>query len=251
MFARALATHGKCNFVCVTPKSVLDSYFGNTEKNISGIFDLAKEKAVELDNTTVLFFDEIDGLIGKPGTNDCKTEEQIIKIFQVALSGANEPKGKVVVVGATNYPDRLPEAILSRFSQIEVFLPDHSERVQILKLHLTQETQNLRSELDDTDYNYLGRLTDGASGRDIRRLVKNAMKERRLPCKNYDGWWCRDSEGYFVPCSCDRGEKKKLNDRDKKRMPPLSLRHFEKAIEESGVLSVEKETNTPLEDEEM
>jgi AAA+ superfamily predicted ATPase len=64
-----------------------------------------------------------------------------------------------VVIGATNYLERLLSAILSRFGkQIEVKLPSPSERKTIFK-HEIAKLPNLRSVLEEKDFDLLAEDT--------------------------------------------------------------------------------------------
>ena len=106
--------------------------------------------------------------------------------------------------------------------------------------------------MKETDFDRLAEVTEGASGRDIKTLVENALVVRRTLTRNHNGWWCKDEEGFYVPCfhSCTnmcKPEKFSYNQRPDgyiniARPPPLSYRHFEEAIEKNG-LSPKNKTN--------
>lgn len=244
MFAKALATHGNCNFVSVSPDDILDEFIGNSEKKMKKCFESSQKMARDYGNSSIIFFDECDRLFQKPGRNDCKVISNIQGIFQVVMDGVHKPKGQVVVLAATNYKERLPEAIRSRFQkEIKIDRPHLSERVEIIKLVIGKSTKSIRSNMKESDFNQLGEDTKGASGRDLKMLVKNTLDVRRTSTKEYDGLWCKDRDGIYVPCACidiNKCQAERFSyvgrpEGYEARPPPLSYNHFDDAIKTYGV----------------
>ena len=87
------------------------------------------------------------------------------------LDGLEDLKG-VVVIGATNRPDILDEALLrpGRFDRIlEIPVPSKEARKQILEIHLKKKP------IDSTvDIEKLVEITDGYTGADIAAMVNAA-----------------------------------------------------------------------------
>ncbi len=81
MLVKALTTASCGHLIIVRPQDLLNNLIGGTEKQTSAIFEIAQAKSEESQHPTVLFFDEIDGILGKPGHNDSKAEINIIKIM--------------------------------------------------------------------------------------------------------------------------------------------------------------------------
>ena len=78
----------------------------------------------------------------------------------------------VVVIGATNRPDIVDEALLrpGRFDRLlEIPLPDNNARKEILKIHTAKKPLDSTVNLDR-----LVELTKGYSGADIAALVNAA-----------------------------------------------------------------------------
>ncbi len=247
MFAQAVATHGNCNFIKVSPDDVLGMRLGDSEKKMRAYLNFAKEKAAQLGNTSVLFFEECNRLLRKPGKNHCEVTANITAIIQECLSGAADVEGRIVVLATTNHPEQMPIAIRSRMKMIEVELPGPSERIAILQSELAKQTKNLRSNLQDCDFSYIADSTEGASGRDLKSLVENAMNIRVEATKRHNGRWCKDVEDFFVPCSHPRREDCKSPQQfawgdqpQRARTPPLSLHHFEGAIKQYGVSPIDE-----------
>ena len=84
------------------------------------------------------------------------------------MDGLEDLKG-VIVIGATNRPDIVDEALLrpGRFDRLlEISLPDNEERKEILKIHTSKKPLDKTVSLDK-----LVELTKGYSGADIAALV--------------------------------------------------------------------------------
>ncbi|XP_059644980.1 uncharacterized protein LOC132286640 [Cornus florida] len=74
---------------------------------------------------------------------------------------------RVMVLAATNRPSELDEAILRRLPQaFEIGIPDHRERVQILKILKGERVE------DGFDYDHITSLADGYTGSDLLELCK-------------------------------------------------------------------------------
>jgi transitional endoplasmic reticulum ATPase len=87
------------------------------------------------------------------------------------MDGLEDLKG-VVVIGATNRPDIIDEALLrpGRFDRIlEVPVPDKEARKQILQIHTRKKPL-----ASDVDLDKVVEMTDGMTGADIAALVNAA-----------------------------------------------------------------------------
>lgn len=107
---------------------VVSKYIGETEKNLAGIFDQAKNKS------WILFFDEADALFGKrtqtSSSNDRYANQEVSYLLQrvEAFPG--------VVILATNLKANIDEAFARRFQTSIYFpLPDVEQRLQLWEGH--------------------------------------------------------------------------------------------------------------------
>jgi transitional endoplasmic reticulum ATPase len=85
----------------------------------------------------ILFFDEIDAVAGRRGGADGATVERMVAQLLTEMDGVSDPGG-VMVVGATNRPDRIDPALLrpGRFDLVvEIPLPGPAAREAMLRLH--------------------------------------------------------------------------------------------------------------------
>ncbi|CAH8389410.1 unnamed protein product [Eruca vesicaria subsp. sativa] len=83
---------------------------------------------------------------------------------------ATDKNARVMVLGATNRPSELDEAILRRFAQaFEIGMPDDKERAEILRVVLKGEKVE-----EGIDYDLVARLCEEYTGSDIFELCKRA-----------------------------------------------------------------------------
>ncbi|MFQ5475385.1 MAG: AAA family ATPase, partial [Candidatus Nanoarchaeia archaeon] len=167
LLAKAVANESQANFIVVKGPELLSKWVGESEKAVRKIFNKARQTA-----PTIVFFDEIDAMAPKRGTNgDANVTERIVNQFLTEIDGI-EPLHNVVIIGATNRPDILDTALLrpGRFDRIiQTTVPDEKARVKIFELH----TKGIPLT-DDVDLKKLAKDTDGYVGADIESLCREA-----------------------------------------------------------------------------
>lgn len=169
MLMRALAKELKYGFYYVKSSDILSQWYGESEKNVSEIFNIARSKAPAL-----LFFDEIDS-IGKKRTSYSADDvgPRVLSVMLQEMDGLKTGKS-VMVVGATNVPHQLDPALLrpGRFDKIiYMHLPEKEGRLAIFKTQLRKLPVS-----DDIDLNKLAMKTERFSGADIANVVQEAVK---------------------------------------------------------------------------
>ena len=169
MIAKAVASTSEANFISIKGPELLSKWVGESEKGIREVFRKARQAS-----PCVVFFDELDSVAphrsgGKAG--DSHVTERIVSQLLTEMDGLEDLKG-VVVIGATNRPDIVDEALLrpGRFDRLlEITLPDSDARKEILKIHTSKKPLDKNVSLDK-----LVELTKGYSGADIAALVNAA-----------------------------------------------------------------------------
>ena len=112
------------------------------------------------------------------------------------MDGVGKKGGNVLVLGATNVPWELDAAIRRRFEKrVYIPLPEAEARAYMAKLHLGDTP----SDLTEDDFDKLGEITKGASGSDIKVLVKEALMEPLRHCQQAKQFIV-DSKGNYIPC---------------------------------------------------
>jgi len=168
MIAKAVATNSEANFISIKGPELLSKWVGESEKGIREVFRKARQA-----NPCVVFFDELDSVAPRRSTGggDSHVGERIVSQLLTEMDGLEDLKG-VVVIGATNRPDIIDEALLrpGRFDRLlEVPLPDNDAIKEILKIHIAKKPVDKTVDLDK-----LVELTKGYSGADLAALVNAA-----------------------------------------------------------------------------
>lgn len=174
LMAKAVANESDSNFISVKGPELLSKWVGESEKRVREIFKKAKQVA-----PTIIFFDELDALVPSRGRSSGEdVSERVVSQILTEMSGLEDLKD-VIVIGATNRPDMIDQALLrpGRLdNQIYIDAPDLEARKKIFEVH-TRE----KPVAEDVDLEYLAKETDGYSGADIESLCReaalNAMRE--------------------------------------------------------------------------
>ena len=170
MIAKAVASTSEANFISIKGPELLSKWVGESEKGIREVFRKARQAA-----PCIVFFDELDSVAphrsgGEAG--DSRVTERIVSQLLTEMDGLEDDLKGVVVIGATNRPDIVDEALLrpGRFDRLlEISLPDNEARKEILKIHTSKKPLDKTVSLDK-----LVELTKGYSGADIAALVNAA-----------------------------------------------------------------------------
>lgn len=167
--ARAVAGELGASFFSVGLNDILDMYIGNSEKNLSDLFSMARSKA-----PSVLFIDEIDALGAKRGGSSSPHLKNMTTHFLTEMDGINSNNDKLLVLGATNEPWSVDTAFRrpGRFDRI-LFVPppDQVARVAILKIHA--EGRNVEPNVP---WEKLAAQMEHFSGADIAQVVEQAVE---------------------------------------------------------------------------
>ncbi|GME93659.1 unnamed protein product [Ambrosiozyma monospora] len=116
LLAKAIATNFALNFFSVKGPELLNMYIGESEANVRRVFQKARDA-----KPCVIFFDELDSVAPKRGNQGDSggVMDRIVSQLLAELdgmSGGTDDGGSsgdgVFVVGATNRPDLLDEALL-------------------------------------------------------------------------------------------------------------------------------------------
>lgn len=169
LLAKAVANQTKATFIRVVGSEFVQKYIGEGARLVREVFQLAREKA-----PSIIFIDELDAIAARRTASDTSGDREVQRTMMQLLAELDgfDPRGDVKVIGATNRIDILDPAILrpGRFDRIiEVPLPNYEGRIQIFKIH----TRRMKLA-DDVDFNELARLTEGASGADIKAIATEA-----------------------------------------------------------------------------
>jgi transitional endoplasmic reticulum ATPase len=168
MIAKAVAATSEANFISIKGPELISKWVGESEKGVREVFRKARQAA-----PCVIFFDELDAIAPRRGGSegDSHVTERVISQMLTELDGLEDLKG-VVVIGATNRPDIIDEALLrpGRFDRIlEVPAPDREARKHIIQIHTKKKPLE-----SDVNLDKLVEMTEDMTGADIAALVNAA-----------------------------------------------------------------------------
>jgi SpoVK/Ycf46/Vps4 family AAA+-type ATPase len=127
MLCRAIAKECNVRMLLIAPSDIKNMLSGESEKLVAAIFSLARRIA-----PCVIFIDEVDTIFGARDTGSSNHRSRLTQFMQemdgLRSAGANKESG-IVVVGTTNRPFDLDDAILRRLPRrMLVDLPSLKER---------------------------------------------------------------------------------------------------------------------------
>ncbi|MFP3222593.1 MAG: CDC48 family AAA ATPase [Nitrososphaeria archaeon] len=183
LLAKAVASEANAFFLTLNGPEIMSKYYGESEQNLRNLFEEAKKNA-----PSIIFIDEIDAIAPKRGEVTGEVERRVVAQLLTLMDGLQE-RGQVVVIGATNRPDAVDEALRrpGRFDrEIYIGMPDKQARKEILSVHLRNVPQCGEEEInkkicsheDKIDLDEIAEMTNGYTGADIAALVKEAAMMR-------------------------------------------------------------------------
>jgi len=171
LLARAVAGEAHAAFFSIAASEFIEAIVGVGASRVRDLFAKAKEAA-----PAIIFIDELDaigrsrsGSVSVSGAND--EREQTLDQILTEMDGF-ESNEAVVVLGATNRPEILDQALLrpGRFDRrVAVQPPDRVGRRAILEVH----TRSIPLA-DDVDLGKVAASTPGMVGADLANLANEA-----------------------------------------------------------------------------
>ena len=171
MLARAVASKYGFSFFSISASSISSKWQGDSERNVKALWAVAMELA-----PSIIFLDEIDSLLTSRREGEAEVSGKVKTEFLVQMDGANrkEVRGKLVmIIGATNRPDSLDEAVRRRFTRrIHIPLPDLPSRAALIDRAFA--AHKLPQDISDEVKAKVAGDTEGHSSADLREICRAA-----------------------------------------------------------------------------
>lgn len=179
--ARAIAKDCGIRFVNASAASwQAAGYLNDHIRALRSDFQLARRFA-----PAILFIDEIDSIGSRDDFDDHNAQyhTQVVNALLEQLQGM-DPEAPVIVIAATNHPDRIDPA-LKRAGRldyvIEIPRPNAQALADIFRHYLEEYADDKR--VSDIDPEILGGMAFGLTGADVERIVRGAARRaRRAGC---------------------------------------------------------------------
>ena len=166
LLAKASSNTLAATFFEARMPTLLSKYFGESQKLINALFERARKSQPSL-----IFIDELDSMAMSRDSNIDESTRRVLSQLLTEIEGFNTSREeRVLIMGATNKPWDLDDAIVSRFQKrIYVPLPDGRARRAILQIHLEG------ADLGEINMKSMEERTAGFSGRDLASLCQQAI----------------------------------------------------------------------------
>ncbi|MCG8549879.1 MAG: AAA family ATPase [Desulfobacterales bacterium] len=168
MIARAIATECNAFYLSVGISDVLNMWIGESERNLSALFDKARSQ-----KPAVLFFDELDALAYSRSKARSEHSRTVVNAFLSQLDGVDGQNDKVLILAATNMPWDVDPAMKrpGRFSrQVFVPPPDEDARAEMFRKKMTDVPAS------SLNFEMLAKRTNSFSGADIDGVIDQAKE---------------------------------------------------------------------------
>lgn len=169
MLGKAIAGALDAPFYYASGADLRSKWYGESEQRLSQLLTSAKSQKV-----AVVFLDEIESLLPKRSEDSHSADNRVVTQFLADLGGFKDSKNLLLVLGATNKPWSIDEAVFrtGRFDEkVYIGPPDLPAREKILELNLkgAQVAEGL-------DFHAIAEGMDGASGSDVAAVVSAAKR---------------------------------------------------------------------------
>ncbi|MFW9768506.1 MAG: CDC48 family AAA ATPase [Candidatus Thorarchaeota archaeon] len=169
LIAKAVANESGANFKVINGPEIMSKFYGESEQKLRETFEDAEKNA-----PTIIFIDELDSIAPKRAEVTGEVERRVVAQLLALMDGLTG-RGQVIVIGASNRPDDIDEALRrpGRFDrEIVIGVPDKQGRLEILQIH----TRAMPLE-EDLDLERLAAVTHGFVGADLAALAREAAMQ--------------------------------------------------------------------------
>jgi transitional endoplasmic reticulum ATPase len=166
LIARAVANETGAHCIVINGPEIMSKMAGEAEANLRRAFEEA-----EKNSPAIIFVDEIDSIAPKRDKTSGEVERRVVSQLLTLMDGLKS-RGQVVVIGATNRPNSIDQALrrFGRFDrELDIGVPDENGRLEILRIHTKNMKLAQNVKLED-----ISGQTHGYVGADIAQLCTEA-----------------------------------------------------------------------------
>ena len=169
LVAKAVATESQATFFSISASSLASKYHGESEQLMKALFSVAKQR-----QPSFIFIDEIDSILGKRGGDEHEASRRLKTEFLCMFDGATtQSDEKIFIMGATNRPQDLDEAVRRRLvKRFYVPLPDVEGRMDMMKK--LRDKPGVRWNVSDDELREIAKELKWFSGSDLAAVCREA-----------------------------------------------------------------------------
>jgi len=173
MLAKAVATECSTTFFNVSSTTLSSKWRGESERLVRILFNIARHYA-----PSTIFIDEVDSLCSsRSSPNQAEASRRVKSELLIQMDGVGsataDPSKTVMVLGATNFPWMLDEALRRRLEK-RIYIPLPTAKGRRMLLDISLKGVELA---DDVDLDTLAERLDGYSGSDITEICRDAAMQ--------------------------------------------------------------------------
>ena len=164
--AQVLAESSGAQFFKLSIADMKGESIGSSAANIKRLWQEAREMA-----PSVIFIDECDGVFAKRGSDQGDSfVNEVVQTFLTEWDGIGGDSN-VLIIGATNRPELLDDAIVSRFTDVFELLPiDADGMMPLIEAVIRQLNLTVSVPTD------VVASMSGMNGREVRNVIQQAMR---------------------------------------------------------------------------
>jgi transitional endoplasmic reticulum ATPase len=182
MLGKAIAGELDFPFYYASGAQIRSKWHGESEQRLSALLNEAKSQPA-----AVLFLDEVDGLLPRRSSGSSVVDNRVVTQFLADVGGFSDSDNALVILGATNKPWDIDEAVFrtGRFDEkIYAGPPDAEARLAILEHNLREaplsEDVSIQEWAERLEL-YTGSDLSGVVSRAKRIALGEAIREDRDP----------------------------------------------------------------------
>lgn len=170
--ASAVANELDADFFNVPSSSIFSRWLGSAERSVKALFKTARERSKTTGRPVVIFMDEVDSLLSTRNDTKSGSGDRVLNEFLQQMDGVGTGgKDNVLVLGATNHPWKLDDAIKRRLDK-KIFIPLPDEEAR--KVMFERKLKGMSHVITPKDFEELALKSEGYSGSDIRQVIRGA-----------------------------------------------------------------------------
>lgn len=191
--AKALATEADSTFFSISSSDLVSKWQGESERLVKAVFQLARDR-----KPSIVFIDEIDSLCTQRAEGESEASRRIKTEFLVQMDGVGSDQRGVLILGATNVPWEIDQAMRRRFEKrVYIALPEGPARAAMVKIHLG----NTENSITEEQFEQIGEMAEGYSGSDLSVVVREALMEPVRKCQVAKQFYEDATTGMLYPCT--------------------------------------------------
>lgn len=174
----------------VNGPEILNKFVGGSEEKVRELFADAEKEQLEMGDHSMLhiiILDEMDAICKSRGANrsDSGVSDSVVNQLLSKIDGVDS-LNNILLIGMTNRKDMIDDALLrpGRLEvHVEIGLPDHKGRLQILGIHTKNMAKSNRITPEVIDrLDEISEKTKNFSGAELEGLVKAATSYALTRC---------------------------------------------------------------------